>query len=295
MSALSQISGHNKAHIPFAHHSLQGTRDDGSPIKMEVVAENFTHYETTFVDICRGKERDGVSSFQRPSFYHFRIRENETAAYDPKLHIFCTPVEPGRCRVMLKTFNLKVPTWLGHLGSNRFLNTDLWLHETERAVRLDDNINKLNGPVSVGLARRGKTATVEGLNYIIGTKSDLGPTQFRKWLNAKFTASSPFGPSDPSSLPRHPMTRAEQIDPWVMHARTCSKCQRALKYMRRIQAMCVAMSAAGAIALRNRPPIAISFVVAGMYLHDFMRRFRTTIAGNPNRSDVADHSVAVLK
>ncbi|EJK47955.1 hypothetical protein THAOC_33290 [Thalassiosira oceanica] len=280
--------------VPFAHHSLQGTRDDGSNIQMEVVAQNFTHFETTFVDICRGKERDGVLSFQRPAFYHFRVRENETAAYDPKLHIFCTPVEAGRCRVMLKEFE-KVPSWLGHLGSNRFLNTDLWLHETERAVRLNDDMNKLNGPVSVGLARRGKTATVEGLNYVIGTKSDLGPTQFRKWLNEKFAVTSPFGPSDPASLPRHSMTRAEQIDPWVMHARTCSKCQRALRFMRRMQGMCVAMSAAGAIALRNRPPIAISLVLAGVYLHDFLRRFRTAIEGNPKRSDVAARSVAVLK
>lgn len=28
------------AHIPFAHHKLQSTRDDGSPIDMEVLVSS---------------------------------------------------------------------------------------------------------------------------------------------------------------------------------------------------------------------------------------------------------------
>jgi phenylpropionate dioxygenase-like ring-hydroxylating dioxygenase large terminal subunit len=45
-------------HVPFAHHSLQSTRDDGVPIPMQVVANNFTHIEVSFQDISRGKERE---------------------------------------------------------------------------------------------------------------------------------------------------------------------------------------------------------------------------------------------
>ena len=54
----------NPAHIPFAHHSLQGVRTDGSPIDMAVVANNFTHCEVSFKDVIRGKEREGVVSMQ---------------------------------------------------------------------------------------------------------------------------------------------------------------------------------------------------------------------------------------
>lgn len=64
-------------HIPFAHHSLQGVRSDGSPIDMEVLANNFTHVEVGYKDLIRGKPRDGVVSFQRPVYYHFRTRQND--------------------------------------------------------------------------------------------------------------------------------------------------------------------------------------------------------------------------
>ena len=106
------------AHIPFAHHSLQGTRDDGSPIEMTVGANNFTHVEATFIDICRGKQRDGVLSFQRPSLYHFRTRANETAEYKPNLLIYIAPVEAGKCRVVFPDISIPfVPTFLGHVSN----------------------------------------------------------------------------------------------------------------------------------------------------------------------------------
>ena len=107
------------AHIPFAHHSLQGKREDGSPIEMKVLANNFTHVESTFIDICNGKQRDGVLSFQRPAFYHFRTKNNGTEEYVPRLSIYTAPVRSGVCRAMIANFNLPVPTFLSHAGSNR--------------------------------------------------------------------------------------------------------------------------------------------------------------------------------
>ena len=41
------------AHIPFAHHGLQGVRSDGSPIAMRSIASNATHCEVTFEDQIR--------------------------------------------------------------------------------------------------------------------------------------------------------------------------------------------------------------------------------------------------
>lgn len=48
------------AHIPFAHHSLQGTRTDAKPLPMNVLTSNFTHVECNFMDQSRGKVREYV-------------------------------------------------------------------------------------------------------------------------------------------------------------------------------------------------------------------------------------------
>lgn len=45
------------AHIPFAHHGLQGVRDDGSPIPMKIIANNFTTVEVEYQDRIRNKTR----------------------------------------------------------------------------------------------------------------------------------------------------------------------------------------------------------------------------------------------
>ena len=47
------------AHIPYAHHSLQGVRTDGTQIPMHVELDNQTHLEITFEDVVRGKSRKG--------------------------------------------------------------------------------------------------------------------------------------------------------------------------------------------------------------------------------------------
>jgi len=288
------------AHIPFAHHSLQGTRDDGSPIEKKLLASNFTHVECSFVDVCRGKQRDGVLSFQRPALFHFRTRANETAEYRPNLLIFCAPVEDGNCRIFMPDFRMKfVPRWLGHLGSNRFLNSDTWLHDAERTARTKgDSINKRKGSVAVGAARAGRKPT-EGLNYVFATQSDLGPSVFRKWWSKYGFADAPpntFGPADPASLLSRPaLNRAAQIDPWENHAKNCATCRLALKRMRILQKISVAGSAIGAILLRKRPPIAISLVLVGLFAHDFLRKFATAIEGNSHRAEIDGRSVAAIK
>ena len=285
------------AHIPFAHHSLQGTRDDGSPIEMTVAANNFTHVETTFVDICRGKQRDGVLSFQRPALYHFRTRPNATAEYKPNLMIYTAPISAGMCRVIFSDIPIPfLPTFLGHAGSNRFLNTDTWLHDAERLARIDtDLVNKLGGTVAVGSARGGKEASMGGLNYIQASKADLGPATFRKWMSQYGFADAPkhsFGPANPADLPSRPMSREEQIDPWQHHAKHCSKCQKALKRLKSGQRLSVVVAAIGAILLKNKPPLAVAGLLAGFWISNFLRKLATAFEGNTSRSEIGYRSVA---
>lgn len=286
------------AHIPFAHHSLQGVREDGSPIEMSVLANNFTHVEATFVDICNGKQRDGVLSFQRPAFYHFRTKvSNETEEYAPRLLIYVAPVRSGVCRTMIADFKVPLPKFLSHAASNRFLNSDSWLHDTERAVRMENKINQIGGSVAVGAARAGKQSLL-GMNYISSSRSDLGPGLFRRWWHEQKLSSSPpdfFGPAPPSTFDTRPLTRAEQIDPWHSHSKHCSHCRKSLRSLKIFQKGLVAVASSLVILLRNKPLIAIPTVLASVLSHNLLRKLVTVIEGNNHRGELADRSVAAMK
>ncbi|KAL7473032.1 hypothetical protein ACHAXS_013411 [Conticribra weissflogii] len=318
------------AHIPFAHHSLQGTRDDGSPIEMGLVASNFTHVEASFIDICNGKQRDGVLSFQRPAFFHFRTKlnatntsdannsfnDNESSSslenYRPNLQIYVTPIQPGKCRIFIQEFTVPFfPTFLSHAAFNRFLNSDTWLHDTERTARMkgndnnnnnskniDNPMNTLGGPAAVGSARAGKQPFV-GLNYLFATKSDMGPSIFRKWWNTHLAAGPPefFGPAPPNAFKTEAMSRNDQTDPWTHHSRQCVKCRRALRVMKTSKMISVGIAASVAVSTvgRSRPVVGIAAVLVGLGMNRFLEKLCTAIEGNDRKSEASDRSVAAMK
>jgi phenylpropionate dioxygenase-like ring-hydroxylating dioxygenase large terminal subunit len=134
------------AHIPFAHHSLQASREDGSPLPMTLLTsyDNATHLELGFKDVIKGKTGDGVVSFAAPCFYHFRTRNNVTNLWTKNLIAVVSPISPGKCRLFLELPPLrklrgKFPTWFLHTLSNRFLDSDIWIHDQERVQRSGDN------------------------------------------------------------------------------------------------------------------------------------------------------------
>jgi hypothetical protein len=65
--------------------------------------------------------------------------------------------------------------------------------------------------------------------------------------------------------------------------------------MRIMQKVVTAGSAIGALMLQRRPSLAIALVFAGIYFHNFLRKFATTIEGNMNRAEITDRSVAAIK
>jgi hypothetical protein len=246
---------------------------------MRVTASNFTHFECEY----KIKQREGVVSFQRPAFFHYRRTDFTNT---PNVHFFISPIDEGRSRIIMKAFGIKlVPKWLVHLAMNQFLNADAWLHDAERSARI-------NSTVAVGAERVGKKPTY-GLNYMLASKSDLGPTSARKWWITYGYADAPpntFGPASASSLHSQALSRAEQIDPWIHHAKYCSNCRRALKQMRIMQKVVTAGTAIGAIMFQRRPPFAIASVLLGIYTHNFLRKLATAIEGNTNRAEIGDRS-----
>ena len=183
------------------------------------------------------------------------------------------------------------------LKYKRFLNSDSWLHDTERAVRMGHKINQVGSSVAVGAAKGGKTSLL-GMNYVQSSRSDLGPSLFRRWWHEQKLSSSPpdfFGPAPPSRFDERPLTRAQQIDPWYSHSKHCSHCRKALTTMKRLQKALIAGASSLAILLRNKPIIAILIVFAGVAAHNFLKKFMTVIEGNQHLSEIGDRSVAAMK
>lgn len=217
----------------------------------------------------------GIVSWQRPSVYHFRTKR-DSGAYETDLNIYIVPVKAGRSRVIFSSRFLSwTPTWLTHAASNRFLNTDIWLHDAEIVAR---------------------TRSTKALNYIFGSQSDMGVRAFRQWwLKQGFSSAPPntFGPSSPQDLKS--MTRREQIDPWEYHTKHCSSCRRALKVMKRVQWGSLFVSIASAVLLRNTPVRASLAAGLALYVRYLALRTATAVEGNPYPSGIADRSPAHIE
>ena len=285
------------AHIPFAHHSLQGTRADGCEIPMSILAKNESHVEVKFKDLVRKKPRTGVVSFQRPvsrveSFsrseacqvrYHFRTTKDDESLpeekknYTTNLEIFCVPVREGHSRVFFKSFMPKfVPAWLAHGASNRFLNTDVWLHDAEIELRKEDD----------------SAPTRDFRAYRQVTSADVGPVAFRNWWRDSGMALSPrhsFGPA--LSAPVRLSHRRDLVDAWRWHTKSCAKCRSALVNAKRTRTAGLAMALACVAIFQTSVP-RICGLSVGLAVAFCADRAAKIIRGTVDPAELDDRSVA---
>ena len=90
--------------------------------------------EIHFIDRIMGKRRTGIVSFTSPAYYHFRVL-NSNNEFKAQLFGLITPVSTGLTRLHLVFPNeglpSKMPQWITHFFGNKFLETDIWLHNCE--------------------------------------------------------------------------------------------------------------------------------------------------------------------
>lgn len=178
------------SHIPFAHHALLGNREDGSPIPTQIMTTlaNESCVQVKFKDRFLGKERTGLSNFISPFYFYFEVLEEEASLETPsqkmRLMILVCPVLPGRTRVFIffPKAQSKRPKILQHYITMRFLDSDMWIMEAERALRSPassfDSADATVGSedrLLTGLVPRGAP------NYVVPFESDKGPMAWRKW------------------------------------------------------------------------------------------------------------------
>jgi phenylpropionate dioxygenase-like ring-hydroxylating dioxygenase large terminal subunit len=218
------------SHVPFAHHGLQGKREDAIPINMtspsDLSPEGFVFQ---FEDRTMSMRRQGGAVFRAPFVIHYKAdfetpskEKQKKRANSPKvfnLTAIMLPTKPGWSRIILmgaprtkqiekkekerlvaKIFR-KLPSWLVHTFSNRFLDSDLaFLHFQEQERE-----------------RRG----VDARAYFMPAQSDRCVSALRKWILQYAHIPGP--------LPAPLTDRGVLFNRWTQHGEHCRHCTSARK------------------------------------------------------------------
>eukprot|EP00929_Paragymnodinium_shiwhaense_P068548 TRINITY_DN34498_c0_g1_i1.p1 TRINITY_DN34498_c0_g1~~TRINITY_DN34498_c0_g1_i1.p1 ORF type:complete len:188 (+),score=24.97 TRINITY_DN34498_c0_g1_i1:106-669(+) len=117
----------------------------------------------------------------------------------------------------MSLMNKLTASWVGHLFSNKFLDSDLaFLYHQERILR-----RKSPEPDNWQQA------------YYMPGESDRSISAFRKWLQKEgaLCATADFA----AHLPQDNLTREQMFDRYSQHTAHCYKCQQALEGIARWQ------------------------------------------------------------
>jgi len=234
------------SHIPFAHHGLQGTRDDATPITLTMPEPKSSKAEAplmefTFADRTMGMRRSADFSLRSPFFFFYngemwRTEAEKNAPF--RLNICIVPVGPGWSRAiiidarapdkgsLLSSLLSKLPRWVVHILSNKFLDSDLaFLHYQERKLRQAPN-----------------SAESWTKAYYMPGECDRSISVARRWLQQEGARCV-----DPTlTLPPSPASREELLNRFEQHTTHCRHCREAYNDMETWQR---GIGAAGLVAL----------------------------------------------
>ncbi|KAL3902585.1 MAG: hypothetical protein SGPRY_012004, partial [Prymnesium sp.] len=232
----SQISANLCPYYPIQIRNdlttYYGTRDDAIPINVsESIHVSLPGFEYELQDRSGGRLRSGTASFHSPYLLSYDMdvlpkEDEEGGSVRPfRLNVVCLPISPGRSRAIIYgpgsaappasntteppptpqkkslfsvLFKL-LPTWLSHIFSSRFLDSDLaFLHFQEQMIQT-----------------RGR------LDYFLPAPADRPISAMRKWLGEHTPSLGPLPP---------PITeRSRLLDRWEQHVSQCVHCQKALE------------------------------------------------------------------
>jgi len=284
------------AHIPFAHHGMQGTRDDAGPIPIgwvrpesedkalgnadtaipddlvPVIEDVSQHLCLTFSDVTGGKRRSGTLNLKPPVSFWFETKSEPTEKFPEGrksgLSLLCVPVQPGYTRVFINPLHAprlsKFPAWLLHMFTNDFLDSDtLLLHQQGRNVLDADRT----------MTREGSNGAAKGpvalRHYKAGSQADESSVIFHNWFLKYHGATAPYSPSMPP-LPDYylspiPLSREQILDRKAQHVDGCAECSKAHAMLEKVPLALSAATLVLAAFLRNHP-IAVTLVVAAALL-----------------------------
>eukprot|EP00536_Pseudo-nitzschia_multiseries_P014685 jgi/Psemu1/215631/e_gw1.752.7.1 len=297
------------AHIPFAHHGLQGKREDALPIDMTVPeaipGPGWPGFLFEFRDRTMGKHRISTGEFRGPysvvyegKYYatqeeadaisgkllaakrqkikHYLAAEEAKGTAETKdplgpfyLGIICIPTKPGWSRAIIfsrgnakpdteskskstsetaketkkkktpligKIFSA-LPTWVVHVLSNRFLDSDLaFLHyqEQERLrYRYVGNGGNEGNNAPSSSSSSSSLLERQSLGYFLPAPSDRCVTAIHEWIakHTDYKGGDGIRSTHTYTLPPPISSRTELFDRYLQHTSHCKHCQEGLNWL----------------------------------------------------------------
>lgn len=220
-----------------------------------------------------------------PCYYHFRTFDAKTGLYVKGLIAVIIPVSPGRSRIFFELPSLRnirklFPTWVLHTFSNKFLDTDIWVHDQERFQRSGANLFSVAYEVDK-ISQGTRVMSNVGSKYVMTTQSDTGCIAWRKWWSKHMVDSPIFG--EPlTAIPW--LSKEQQLDRYEAHAKHCTSCNGALKRATFVKKyspfVAILLSAIAPTAI-----LKIFAVTASLIIYEVAERIRRSILG-PERGSI---------
>uniref|UniRef100_A0A0G4HYG1 Rieske domain-containing protein n=1 Tax=Chromera velia CCMP2878 TaxID=1169474 RepID=A0A0G4HYG1_9ALVE len=274
------------AHVPHAHHGIQGNRKRAGPLDMEVLRTDSTNITLSFA--LEGRETTPtVLSLRPPSLLFYSFDFSQFAGKAQKIagigrflrrmmgkpvktrHLsweglakggargmliaYLCPVRPGVSRLFSMFPNNFLdsprPRWHDHVfNRNRVLDSDMvHLHFQERELRA---LTKDQEDASAATSRA----------FYMPTQSDLGVRLFRSWLGETGGGQVGWtrgGVPLVEDLGLNWRDRTKILNRWEQHTKDCSACRDALQRIRAGRRIAKVMSLlSGAMFLFFSPVVA---------------------------------------
>ncbi|WIA39874.1 hypothetical protein OEZ86_013318 [Tetradesmus obliquus] len=225
------------SHIPFAHHGIMGSasRDKAQPLaittKVDVTAQGGFQLFRDSAPFKTAAPTDTVNNFVPPTL-NASSQTNTVKGTTLVLTFYGIPTAPGKSRVITAFFtNAKVPAfaaklaaaveWVFHLGQNQVLDSDgMLLHVQERLLHEGRDTNWRSA-------------------FYMPAGADLGIIKFRSWYHDCAGGSVPWPGALASQGLGPVLPRAVVMDRFSQHTQHCKSCSAAVKWIQRLQAVCL--------------------------------------------------------
>jgi phenylpropionate dioxygenase-like ring-hydroxylating dioxygenase large terminal subunit len=245
------------AHVPFAHHGVQGDRDRAKPVPIAIKQSTATRIEAE----TEGNFPARIT-FEPPCRLEYAIKFG--GGRQVGLVTYCIPVAPGKSRIVAQFprnfatgLQRLIPRWWEHIKTrNAVLDGDMVLLHFQEYYLQDS----LQNPTW-------KAA------YKLPTSADCLVIEFRHWFDRYCQGRIPWLGSPAQATV--PLSRKTLLDRYQQHTLICRSCRRALTTIHRLQwgllgyfAVAVAIVALlpDSLRLRLGLPLAISALLGvGLY------------------------------
>ena len=204
------------AHIPFAHHKLQSSRNKASPLDITILTELKNKQEISFL-FQNQKNTAGLVQFKYPQYYKVDSNINNPKKPISQIHMFIIPIDEMNTRIIMKPeFNKKfplywliksIPQWIIHLYLNRFLDSDSYLLYKQMEYFNYENSSYFHNN-----------------QYYMPTSSDDSVRFYKKWIKKRLKYI-PFYKKTNFNF----KSKKQVLDRYNQHTVMCTYCQNMLQ------------------------------------------------------------------